>query len=111
SAGLWLRLHAARLQPADPHGAGQTAVILEPAGPAGLSPLLLDLHELTDRERQITGLLLRGMPTADIAAALFISRHTLGDHMKAIFAKLGVTSRPDLTALLLDQAPARATDP
>jgi DNA-binding CsgD family transcriptional regulator len=104
-AGLWLRLHAARLQPAGPHGAGQTAVILESAEPAGLSPLLLDLHELTDRERQITGLLLRGLPTADIAAALFISRHTLGDHMKAIFAKLGVTSRPELTALLLDQAP------
>lgn len=104
SAGSWLRLHAARLEPAGPHGAGQTAVILEPARPADLSPLLLDLHELTGRERQITQLLLRGLPTADIAQELFISRHTLGDHVKAIFAKLGVTSRPELTALLLDQA-------
>jgi len=34
---------------------------------------------------------------------LFISRHTLSDHMKAIFDKLGVSSRPELTALLLDQ--------
>lgn len=104
SGGLWLRLHAARLEPVGGDGAGQTAVILEPAAPAGLSPLLLDLHELTGRERQITQLLLRGLPTADIAQALFISRYTLGDHMKAIFAKLGVSSRPELTALLLDQA-------
>jgi len=85
------------------HGGGQTAVILEPARPADLSPLILDLHGLTNRERQITQLLLRGLPTADIAQMLFISRHTLGDHMKAIFDKLGVSSRPELTALLLDQ--------
>ena len=103
AAGTWLRLHAARLTPDSPHGAGQTAVILEPAKPADLSPLILDLHGLTSRERQITQLVLRGLPTADIAQRLFISRYTLSDHMKAIFAKLGVTSRPELTALLLDQ--------
>ena len=105
TAGRWLRVHASRLTPpGGPDGTGQTAVILEPARPADLSPLVLDLHGLTDRERQITQLLLRGLPTAHIAGALFISRHTLSDHMKAIFAKLGVSSRPELTALLLDRA-------
>src|SRR5262249_27306537 len=103
SAGNWLRLHAARLAPDGPHGTGQTAVILEPAKPADLSPLILDLYGLTSRERQITQLLLRGLPTPDIPQMLFISRHTLSDHMKAIFGKLGVSSRPELTALLLDQ--------
>jgi len=103
SAGRWLRLHATRLTPDGPHGTGQTAIILEPAKPADLSPLILDLHGLTSRERQITQLLLRGLPTADIAQMLFISRHTLSDHMKAIFGKLEVSSRPELTALLLDQ--------
>jgi len=39
SAGNWLRLHAARLTPDSPHGTGQTAVILEPAKAADLSPL------------------------------------------------------------------------
>jgi DNA-binding CsgD family transcriptional regulator len=102
--GRWLRVHAARLTPLGAHGSGQTAVILEPAGPAELSPLVLDLRGLTGRERQITQLLLRGLPTADIARSLFISRHTLSDHMKAIFAKLGVSSRAELTALLLDRA-------
>jgi DNA-binding CsgD family transcriptional regulator len=104
-AGSWLRLHAARLTPG-PDGTGQTAVILEPARPTDLSPLILDLHGLTNRERAITQLLLRGLPTRQIAQALFISRHTLSDHTKAIFAKLGVTSRPELTALLPDHAPA-----
>ena len=108
ATGRWLRLHAARLAPAGAQGGGQVAVILEPVGAADLSPLVLDLHGLTDRERQITQLLLRGLPTTEIAETLFISRHTLGDHVKAIFAKLGVSSRPELTALLLDRAPAIA---
>ena len=104
--GGWLRLHATRLAAAGPGGPGQTAVIIEPAGAAELSPLMLELHGLTSRERQITQMLLRGLPTAEIAGFLFISRHTLGDHMKAIFAKLGVSSRPELTALLLDRVSA-----
>jgi DNA-binding CsgD family transcriptional regulator len=41
------------------------------------------------------------------AQALFISRHTRSDHMKAIIAKLGVSGCPELTAL--DQAPANTS--
>ena len=51
-------------------------------------------------------MLLRGLTTAEIARSLFISRHTLSDHMKAIFAKLGVSSRSELTAMLLDRVSA-----
>jgi DNA-binding CsgD family transcriptional regulator len=107
--GRWLRLHAERLTSpgSGADGGGKTVVVvIEPAGAAELSPLVLDLHGLTEREREITQFLLRGLPTADIARRLFISRHTLGDHIKAIFAKLGVSSRPELTALLLDRAGA-----
>lgn len=105
--GRWLRLHAERLTPPGGGSAtGKTVVIIEPAGAAELSPLVLDLHGLTDREREITQFLLRGLATADIARRLFISRHTLSDHIKAIFAKLGVSSRPELTALLLDRTAA-----
>ena len=45
-------------------------------------------------------MLLRGLPIEEIAASLWISRHTVRDYTKAIFAKLGVGSRPELTAKL-----------
>jgi DNA-binding NarL/FixJ family response regulator len=71
--GTWLRLSAARLT-AGPDGTRQTAVILEPASPSDLSPLVLDRHGLTSREREVTQLLLRGLPTRQIAETLFIPR-------------------------------------
>jgi DNA-binding CsgD family transcriptional regulator len=113
---LYNRLHGSRRCPAAwiaghsdgiPHRAGQTAVILEPARPAGLSSLIIDLHGLTNGERQITQLLLRGLPPAVTARALFITRQILSDHMNAIFAKLDVSGRPGLTALLLDHLLAK----
>lgn len=96
--GRWLRVHAEHLG----GESGQAAVVIEPAPTAELWPLMLDLHGITEREREITQLLLRGLPTAEIARELFISRYTVGDHVKSIFAKLGVSSRPELTALLLE---------
>lgn len=80
-------------------GAARTAVTLEPARRADLVPLLYALHGLTERERAVTELLVAGLATDAVAARLAISRHTLRDHVKAIFAKTGVGSRPELTAL------------
>jgi DNA-binding CsgD family transcriptional regulator len=99
ASGRWLIVHGARLSTA---GATPrcTAVMLEPARRSDLAPLILELHELTEREREVTQLLLRGTPIDDIAGALWISQHTVRDHTKAIFAKLGVNSRPELTAML-----------
>jgi DNA-binding CsgD family transcriptional regulator len=45
-------------------------------------------------------MLLRGVPIVDMATALWLSPHTVRDHVKAVFAKLRVRSRPELTALL-----------
>lgn len=75
-------------------------VILELARAAELAPIIVELYELSPRERQVTELLLRGLPIDEIAGALWISRHTVRDYIKAIFAKLGVGSRPELTAKL-----------
>jgi DNA-binding CsgD family transcriptional regulator len=99
ASGRWLIVHGARLSTA---GAAPrcTAVMLEPARRSDLAPLILELHELTQRERQVTQLLVRGAPIDEIARALWISQHTVRDHTKAIFAKLGVNRRPELTAML-----------
>ncbi len=59
-----------------------------------------ELGQLTDREREVTQLLLTGMPTSAIAEMLWITSDTLRGHVKAVFAKLGVNSRPQLAALL-----------
>nr|WP_022922797.1 helix-turn-helix transcriptional regulator [Ornithinimicrobium pekingense] len=104
--GAWLVVRGIRVaDPPDETGAaraggGRTAVVLEPAHGADLAPILLEAHGLTPREREVTRLLLHGMSTAQIAQELWISAETLRGHVKAVFAKLGVSSRPELAALL-----------
>ena len=95
----WLLVHADALKESG-MASGRIAVVLEPADPGELMPLLLALHGLTGREREIAELLVSGRGTEEIAAQLHISRHTLRDYVKAIFAKVGVSSRPELTATL-----------
>lgn len=78
----------------------RTALTLRPAGRAELLPLQFALHGITPREAEVSSMLIDGRTTDDIAATLQLSRHTVRDHVKATYAKLGVHSRPELTALL-----------
>jgi ATP/maltotriose-dependent transcriptional regulator MalT len=48
---------------------------------------------LTHRERQVMGLIARGMRDGDIANALSLSRHTVHRHVSNIYAKLGCSTR------------------
>jgi DNA-binding CsgD family transcriptional regulator len=91
--GRWMVLHGAALVAG---GARRVAVIVEPAHPARISPLLMAAYQLTDREQDITRLVLRGDSTAQIAESLFISSHTVQQHLKSVFEKTGVRSRRDL---------------
>jgi DNA-binding CsgD family transcriptional regulator len=97
--GKWLLLHASRLHGA-PDGPARVAVVLDRAPRADVISLLLRLHGLSAREREVAELLMLGPRTDEIAARLHISRHTLRDHVKAIFAKVGAKSRSELTALV-----------
>ena len=56
-------------------------------------------ERLTARELEICELLLRGCSSETIALRLAISRHTVKDHRKQIFRKLGVGSLAELFAL------------
>ncbi|MFJ5774526.1 LuxR C-terminal-related transcriptional regulator [Streptomyces sp. NPDC093094] len=97
--GRWLVCHASCLT--GPAGKpGPVALVIEPATPADLAVLIADAYALTPRELQITQLLARGMTTAEIAATLVISPHTVRDHLKTVFAKAGVSSRGELVARL-----------
>lgn len=92
-AGRWILLHGAALVS---DGSPRAAVIVEPAHPARLMPLLMAAYQLTDREREVTRLVLQGSSTTEIAASLFISAHTVQQHLTNVFAKTGVRSRRDL---------------
>ena len=94
--GQWFELHAALLAGT----AGDVAVTIQPASPQHIAPLLMDAIGFSRRERDIACLVVDGLRTQDIAGSLFISSHTVQDHLKSIFEKTGVRSRRQLTARL-----------
>jgi DNA-binding CsgD family transcriptional regulator len=94
-AGTWVILHGACLSSA---GARRVAVIVEPAHPARIYPLLMSAYGLTERERDVTRLILQGSSTTQVARELVVSAHTVQQHLKSIFDKTGVRSRRDLVA-------------
>jgi DNA-binding CsgD family transcriptional regulator len=97
--GRWVVGQASTTYDADGTPAG-TAVTLDAASPALIAPVLVEAYGLTDRERDITRLIARGDGTAEIAADLYLSPHTVRDHVKAILTKVGVSSRGELVARL-----------
>ncbi len=92
-SGTWIVLHGATLVS---RGARRVAVIVEPAHPARIAPLLMSAYGLSDREQEVTRLVLGGELTAAIAGRLFVSAHTVQQHLKSVFEKTGVRSRRDL---------------
>ena len=92
-SGTWVVLHGATLVS---DGRRRIAVIVEPAHPARIAPLLMSAYGLTEREQDVTRLVLQGESTATIADRLVVSAHTVQQHLKSIFEKTGVHSRRDL---------------
>ncbi|GAA1568294.1 hypothetical protein GCM10009678_58900 [Actinomadura kijaniata] len=102
AAGRWLVCHASGLT--GPGGSpGPVALVIEPASAADLAVIIAESYELTPRELEITQHVARGLPTAEIAARLFISPHTVRDHLKTIFQKTGASSRGELVARLFTE--------
>jgi DNA-binding CsgD family transcriptional regulator len=92
-SGTWIVLHGTALVT---HGSRRAAVIVEPAHPARIMPLLMSAYGLTQREQEITRLVLRGDSTVEIAERVVVSPHTVQEHLKKIFEKTGVRSRREL---------------
>ncbi|WP_454199986.1 LuxR C-terminal-related transcriptional regulator [Nocardia sp. Marseille-Q1738] len=110
ATGRWLVCHASCLRDAD--GAlGVTAMTIEPAPVSEIATLVIASYELTPREHEVTELIAGGLSTAEIAARLFLSPHTVRDHVKAIFEKVAVASRGELVAKLFTDHYGPLTEP
>lgn len=99
--GRWLLAQGGRLH-GGPNDAERVTVTLVQAPRTHVASLLLRLHPLSARQREVAELLMSSPRTEEIAAVLNISRNTLHDHVKAVFAKLGVQGRAELMALVRD---------
>lgn len=95
--GQWIVLHGAEMVG---DGARRVAVIVEPAHPARITSLLMAAYGLTEREQEITGLVLHGHATKEIAERLRVRAQTVQQHLKSIFDKTGVRSRRELAGHL-----------
>jgi DNA-binding CsgD family transcriptional regulator len=109
TSGQWLVLQGTLL---DERSNAQVAVVVSPARPAEVAPLLVSAYGLTPRERDVLREVLRGRSTGEIAQALHLVPYTVQDHLKSIFEKTGASSRAELVArLFFEQFEPRLGDP
>jgi sigma-54 dependent transcriptional regulator, acetoin dehydrogenase operon transcriptional activator AcoR len=95
---------AMRSEPITDGGAALGVVLHLDAGSDLRSRPLLGLGSLTDTERSVANLVAEGLTNRQIAERVFISRHTVDFHLRAIFRKVGVASRVELARQVIGQS-------
>jgi len=73
--------------------------LLERAQPRPRRAPPVDPFGLTQREREVLGLLVDGLSQVDIADRLYLSPKTVGTHIQRILGKMGVKSRTQAVAV------------
>ena len=98
-SGRWLTLYGS-LTESTPERPAETVVVVEPTKPEELLPFSMSAYGLSPREQELVKLVVRGLPTASISRTLFISEHTVQNHLRSVFEKVGVRSRGELVKKL-----------
>jgi DNA-binding CsgD family transcriptional regulator len=98
-SGRWLTLYGS-LTEATPERRAETVIIIEPTKPEELLPFSMTAYGLSPREEEIVKLVVRGLSTTRISRTLFISEHTVQNHLRSVFEKVGVRSRGELVKQL-----------
>ncbi|MFF0815787.1 LuxR C-terminal-related transcriptional regulator [Rhodococcus sp. NPDC003318] len=108
--GQWLLVYGTRL--VGNRGSLRTAVIIHPATPQDVAPVVALSYGLTERENEVAMHCAQGRDTRGIARVLDMSPFTVQDHLKSIFAKTGVHSRGELVGrIFLDHYATRWETP
>ena len=95
--GRWIRIEAA---PLDGGRDGDIAVTIRAAAPGETFHLACRANGLTVRETAVVAALRAGAGTREVAQVLYLSDWTVQDHLKSVFAKLGVHNRREALARL-----------
>jgi DNA-binding CsgD family transcriptional regulator len=98
-SGRWLTLYGS-LSEATPERRAETVIIIEPTKPEELLPFSMTAYGLSPREEELVKLVVRGLSTTRISRTLFISEHTVQNHLRSVFEKVGVRSRGELVKRL-----------
>ncbi len=98
-SGRWLTLYGSMTE-ATPERRAETVIIIEPTKPEELLPFSMSAYGLSPREEELVKLVVRGLSTARISRTLFISEHTVQNHLRSAFEKVGVRSRGELVKQL-----------
>jgi DNA-binding CsgD family transcriptional regulator len=105
AGGRWLTLRAARLEDDASRDERDIAVTIDVCSPAERLSLFARSTALSARETELLGHLATGADTRDVAARMFLSAHTVQDHLKSVFDKTGARSRRVLLARALGRPP------
>jgi NarL family two-component system response regulator LiaR len=102
-----IRDTAAGKTPVDPNVAGKLFAQVA----QGITPLDTSIAEgLSEREREVLGLLARGMTNTEIARQLYLSEGTVRNYVSAILEKLDVADRTQAAVLALRHGLAAPED-
>jgi DNA-binding CsgD family transcriptional regulator len=97
SDGTWAVLDGAMLEGG---GERRVAITLRATSADEVLDILSRAHRLTLRESQIARHLVNGLTTQQTAERLHIAPFTVKHHLKAIFGKVGVSTRGELVSAL-----------
>jgi DNA-binding CsgD family transcriptional regulator len=101
SDGRWFTLRAARIGDDQPLDQRTIAVTIEMTSPVERMSLFARAFGLSVRERELVGHLMTGIDTKEVARRMFLSEHTVQDHLKSIFSKTSVHNRRTLLSRAL----------
>ena len=97
--GRWVRLRADRIGGRSGGARDRRHHRARPPRPTGW-PCSSGRTGLSPRETELVGLVVDGLDGKEVAARMFLSPHTVQDHLKSVFAKTSTRSRREPVAMV-----------